>query len=83
VSEAVRDDLYVAGGTVTVRGPVDGDVAAVGGRSCWRAPLLAECWLRAGRSGSEGRSAVACGRPVEQLGWKRRWGRTRSWRVGS
>ena len=31
VSEAVRDDLYVAGGTVTVRGPVDGDVAAGGG----------------------------------------------------
>jgi hypothetical protein len=31
VSEVIRDDLYVAGGTVTVTGAVDGDLAATGG----------------------------------------------------
>jgi len=31
VSEALQDDLYVAGGTVTATAPVDGDVVAAGG----------------------------------------------------
>src|SRR2546422_3566749 len=30
-SQAIQDDLYIAGGTVTVTGTVDGDVTAAGG----------------------------------------------------
>src|SRR5256885_6353705 len=30
-SETIQDDLYIAGGTVTVTGAVDGDVTAAGG----------------------------------------------------
>jgi hypothetical protein len=83
VSEAVRDDLYVAGRTVTVRGPVDGDVAAAGGTVVLEGPNFGGVLAAGGTVRIRGRSAVACARPVERLGWKRRWGRTRSWQVGS
>lgn len=71
VTEAITDDLYVAGSTVTVTGAVDGDLAAAGGTLELDGPVL-DSVLAAGGTvrigGPVGRTVRAAAGTLNVLG---------------
>src|SRR2546422_7103174 len=76
-SQAIQDDLYIAGGTVTVTGTVDGDVTAAGGTVTVIGRVSGALLVAGGTveiGGSLGRSICAAGGAVRLGGAARAGG---------